>query len=165
MSATQIMKNQVFNDIVNILGLQWGEYNKAENLKFNKIIISSDADYDGDKICALLLVFANHFPELYEQDLIYRVVTPIITATKGKDHRVYYTREDYEKDANKLNGFVIKYLKGIGTQTNSDYKEMMSNPKLVKFTRDNLADMMLKKWFGKGNANTRKSMLKDEVES
>ena len=160
MTATQVMKNQVFNDIVNIIGLQWGEYNKAENLKFNKIIISSDADYDGDKICALLLVFVNHFPELFEQGLVYRVTTPIITATKGKDHRVYYTREDYDKDAKKLNGFVIKYLKGIGTQTDADYREMMRNPYLVKFTKDNLSDMMLNKWFGKGNAEVRKSMLK-----
>lgn len=165
MTATQVMKNQVFNDIVNILGLQWGEYNNVENLKFGKFIITSDADYDGDKIAALLLVFANHFPELYEQGFIYRVTTPIITATKGKDHRVYYTREDYNKDAKKLNGFVIKYLKGVGTQTNEDTKQMMSNPHLIKFTKDDLADMMIRKWFGKGNADTRKSMLKEEVES
>lgn len=165
MTATQVMKNQVFNDIVNILGLQWGEYNKIENLKFGKFIITSDADYDGDKIAALLLVFANHFPELFEQGFIYRVTTPIITATKGKDHRVYYTREDYNKDAKKLNGFVIKYLKGVGTQTNDDTKQMMSNPHLIKFTKDDLADMMIRKWFGKGNADTRKSMLKEEVES
>lgn len=165
MTPAQVMKNQVFNDLVNVLGLQWGEYNKVENLKFGKMIIASDADYDGDKICGLLLVFADHFPELFEQDFIYRVVTPIITATKGKDHRRYYTREEYEKDAKHLNGFVIKYLKGIGTQNNADYKLMMSEPKLIKFTRDNLAEMMLKKWFGKGNANTRKSMLKEDVES
>lgn len=164
MSPTQVMKNQVFNDIVNIIGLQWGEYNKAENLKFNKIIISSDADYDGDKICALLLVFADHFPELYEQGMIYRVVTPIITATKGKDHRVYYTREEYAKDEKKLNSFVIKYLKGIGTQTNDDYKAMMSNPKLIQFTKDDLAEIMIKRWFGKGLAEGRKSMLKENVE-
>ena len=73
---------------------------------------------------------------------------------------MYYTREDYDKDAKKLNGFVIKYLKGIGTQTDADYREMMRNPYLVKFTKDNLADMMLNKWFGKGNAEVRKSMLK-----
>ena len=60
MTATQVMKNQVFNDIVNILGLQWGEYNKVENLKFGKFIITSDADFDGDKICGLLLAFALH---------------------------------------------------------------------------------------------------------
>ena len=165
LSATQVMKNQVFNDIVNIIGLQWGQYNKLEDLKFGKFIITSDADYDGDKIASLLLVFINHFPELFEQGFIYRVVTPIITATKGKDHRVYYTREDYDKESKKLKGYVIKYLKGVGTQTNADTKEMMTNPKLIKFTKDDMTDMMLKKWFGKANASERKSMLKDDVES
>lgn len=165
MTATQVMKNQVFNDIVNILGLQWGQYNKVEDLKFGKFIITSDADYDGDKIASLLLVFANHFPELYEQNFIYRVVTPIITATKGKDHRVYYTREEYNKDSKRLKGYVVKYLKGVGTQTNADTKTMMENPHLIRFTKDDLADMMLKKWFGKGEASTRKNMLKEDVES
>lgn len=164
MSATQVMKNQVFNDIVNIIGLQWGQYNKLDDLKFGKFIITSDADYDGDKIASLLLVFAMHFPELFEQGFIYRVVTPIITATKGKDHKVYYNREDYDKDSKKLKGYVIKYLKGVGTQTNSDTKEMMTNPKLIKFTKDNMAELMVKKWFGKDNASERKSMLKEDVE-
>ena len=165
MTATQVMKNQVFNDLVNIIGLQWGEYNKKENLKFGKIIITSDADYDGDKICALLFVFFNHFPELFEQKLICRVITPIITATKGKDHRVYYTREEYEKDEKKLKGYVIKYLKGIGTQTTADYKEMLAHPILHYYTKDEMSDMMMKKWFGKGIAAERKSMLKDSVEA
>lgn len=165
MTATQVMKNQVFNDIVNVLGLQWGEYNKAENLKFGKIIIATDADYDGDKICGLLLVWSSHFPELFEQGLVYRVVTPIITATKGKDHRRYYTREEYEKDAKKLKGYIVKYLKGLGTQNDSDSKDMMQNPHLVQFTKDDLADMMLKKWFGKGIASERKAMMKEEVEA
>ena len=165
MTATQVMKNQVFNDIVNIIGLQWGEYNKVENLKFGKFIITSDADYDGDKIASLLLVFANHFPELYEQGFIYRVVTPIITATKGKDHKVYYTREEYEKESKKLKGYVIKYLKGVGTQTTADTKEMMTNPKLIQFNKDNMADIMIKKWFGKGEASMRKSMLKEDVQA
>lgn len=165
MTATQVMKNQVFNDIVNIIGLQWGEENKIENLKFGKIILASDADYDGDKICAIALVFMNHFPELFEQKMVYRVVTPIITATKGKDHRRYYTREEYESDAKKLKGFTIKYLKGIGTQNNSDAKEMMQNPRLIQFTKDDLADMMLKKWFGKGIADERKAMMKADVEA
>ena len=164
-TPTQVMKNQVFNDIVNIIGLQWGQYNRLEDLKFGKFIITSDADYDGDKIASLLLVFTMHFPELFDQKFIYRVVTPIITATKGKDHRVYYTREDYEKDSKKLKGYVIKYLKGVGTQTNADTKEMMSNPKLIQFTKDDMAEIMIKKWFGKGIATERKSMLKENVES
>ena len=42
---------------------------------------------------------------------------------------------------------------------------MMSNPKLIQFSKDDLADMMIKRWFGKGLAEDRKSMLKDIVES
>ena len=165
MTATQVMKNQVFNDLVNIIGLQWGQRNDKADLKFGKIVITSDADYDGDKICGLLFVFFNHFPELYEQGLICRVITPIISATKGKDHRLYYTREDYKKDEKKLNGYVIKYLKGVGTQSNSDYSLMMKNPILHYYTKDELAEMMLTKWFGKGIASERKDMLKENVEA
>ena len=165
MTPTQVMKNQVFNDIVNIIGLQWGQYNNVDDLKFGKIIIASDADYDGDKICGLLLVFINHFPELFEQGLIYRVISPIITATKGKDHKVYYTREEYDKDSKKLKGYVIKYLKGLGTQSNADYKAMMLNPYLIKFTKDDMAELMMKKWFGKGEASTRKNLLKEDIEA
>lgn len=165
MTPTQVMKNQCFNDIVNILGLQWGEYNKIENLKFGKFIITSDADYDGDKIAGILICFLNHFPELFEQGMIYRVVTPIISAVKGKDKRLYYNREDFDKDVKKLNGYVIKYLKGVGSQDDDSYKLMMQNPHLIKFTKDDLADMMLRKWFGKGQADTRKSMLKESVEA
>ena len=165
MTPTQVMKNQCFNDIVNILGLQWGEYNKIENLKFGKFIITSDADYDGDKIAGILICFLNHFPELFKQGMIYRVVTPIISAVKGKDKRLYYNREDFDKDVKKLNGYVIKYLKGVGSQDDDSYKLMMQNPHLIKFTKDDLADMMLRKWFGKGQADTRKSMLKESVEA
>lgn len=167
MTATQVMKNHVFNDIVNILGLQWGQYNKKESLKFGKIIIASDADYDGDKICALLMVFFNHFPELFEQKLVCRVITPVISATKGKDHRLYYTREEYAKDEKKLKGYVVKWLKGLGTQDNADYRLMMQNPILHYYTKDELSDTMLKKWFGKGAdaAKIRKGMMKDSVQA
>ena len=59
---------------------------------------------------------------------------------------------------------MIKYLKGVGTQTNIDTKEMMSNPKLIQFTKDDMAEIMVKKWFGKGDASVRKEMLKKDVE-
>ena len=165
MTPTQVMKNQVFNDLINIIGLQWGEYNDKSKLKFNKLVITSDADYDGDKICALLFVFFNHFPELFEQNLVCRVITPIISATKGKDHRLYYTREEYKKDEKNLKGFVIKYLKGVGTQTDADYKLMMEKPLLHFYNKDEMCDTMLLKWFGKGNAELRKDMLKNDVEN
>ena len=102
LSAVQIMKNQVFSDLINIIGLKWGEYNKAENLNFGKIIINSDMDPDGAHIAGLLLLFCNCFPELFEQKIVYRNISPIILAEKGKDIKEYYTLKAYKKDAGKV---------------------------------------------------------------
>ena len=170
-TATQVMKNQVFNDIVTIIGLQWGQYNKAEDLKFGKIVISSDADPDGDKIAALLLVFFNHFPELFEQGLICRSISPIIVASKGKpktknyDTKSFYSFEEYKKEEKKLKGYDIKHVKGLGTMNTIEYRQMMQNPIFHYFTKDEMADIMLKKWFGKGIAQERREMLKEDVEA
>lgn len=171
LSATQIMKNEVFNDIINILGLQWGEYNKKENLKFNKIIFASDMDPDGDKIASLLMLWASNWPELYEQKLIYRCVSPIIVASKGKrgtksyETKSYYSFDEYHKDEKKLKGYEIKHVKGLGTLNKEQSDDMFINTHLYQFRYDDIAEKMLKKWFGKGDAATRKNMLKEDVEA
>ena len=82
LSPVQIMKNQVFSDIINILGLKWGERNDASTLAFNRIVISSDADADGHHIAGLLMLFCNKFPELFEQGIVCRSISPIIISEK-----------------------------------------------------------------------------------
>lgn len=166
MSPIQIMKNQVFSDMVNILGLKWGEYNDATKLSFNKICIASDADQDGSKIAALLLVFFNHFPELFEQGLVCRLISPIIIATKGSDVKKYYTMKEFEKDEKKLgSSWKIKYCKGLGGLNNTETKEMMQHPIFHTFTKDEMSDSILRRWFAKGIAAERKDMMKKDLEA
>jgi DNA topoisomerase-2 len=166
MSPVQVMKNQVFSDIVNILGLKWGEYNDASKLAFNKICIASDADQDGSKIASLLLVFFNHFPELFEQGIVCRLISPIIIATKGSEKRKYYTMKEFEKDEKKLgSGWKIKYCKGLGGLNNDETREMMRQPIFHTFTKDEMADSMLRRWFAKGIASERKDMMKKDLEA
>lgn len=164
LGPSKIMANQELSDIITILGLQWGEKNKPENLNFGKIVIASDQDYDGFAISSLLLNFFNLFPELFEYNIICRSVTPIIVAEKGSDIKKYYKLDDYHNDEKNLKGYKITYLKGLGTQTNQLYKEMMQHPIFHYFSKDDLADLSLNRWFGKGNAKERKGMLKDDVE-
>lgn len=166
MTAIQVMKNQVFSDLVNILGLKWGEYNDASKLSFNKICIASDADQDGSKIASLLLVFFNHFPELFEQGLVCRLVSPIIIATKGSEKKKYYTMKEFEKDEKKLgSGWKIKYCKGLGGLNNEETREMMRQPIFHTFTKDEMTDSMLRRWFAKGIATERKNMMKEDLEA
>ena len=163
LSAVQIMKNEVFADIVNILGLQWGEYNDASKLAYNKIVICSDMDYDGSKIASLLLVFFNHFPELFEQKLICRSISPIIVAKKGNDEKKYISLDEYKKDEKSLKGWKILWNKGLGGLSAIAYKDMLRNPIFHYFKKDELAESSLRKWFAKGIAEERKEMLKDKV--
>ena len=163
LSAVQIMKNQVFSDLINIIGLKWGEYNKAENLNFGKIIINSDMDPDGAHIAGLLLLFCNCFPELFEQKIVYRNISPIILAEKGKDIKEYYTLKEYKKDEKNLKGYNIKYIKGLGSLPPKAYKKMMQDPHLHCYTKDDFADSTFRHWMAKGIAEERRESLKDKV--
>ena len=163
LSPVQIMKNQVFSDIINILGLKWGERNDASTLTFNRIVISSDADADGHHIAGLLMLFCNKFPELFEQGIVCRSISPIIIAEKGNDCRSYYTLKEYKKDEKNLKGFKIKYIKGLGTLENKYYRDMMQNPHFQVYSKDELADSTFRHWLAKGIADERRNALKDEV--
>ena len=108
----------------------------------------------------------NHFPELFEQGLVCRLISPIIVATKGTEKRKYYTMKEFEKDEKKLgSGWKIKYCKGLGGLNNEETREMMRNPIYHTFTKDEMADSMLRRWFAKGIAAERKDMMKDSLEA
>lgn len=159
MSGVQVLKNEVFSDLVSILGLKWGKEFKIEDLNFSKIVISSDADVDGDKIAALLLVFMNNWPELFEYNIICRSISPIIIGTKGKDEKKFYTIEDYVANEKKLKGYAIKYCKGLSGLNQKQTKEMYQEPIFHFFKKDETCDLIMKNWFDKDMSDERKRML------
>lgn len=163
LAPSKIMDNKELSELFNIIGLQWGQKNDVTKLNFSKIIIATDADFDGNKISALLLVFFNRFPELFEAGMVYKSITPIIVARKGSDEKKYYKIEDYKKEENKLKGYKISYYKGLGSLSSDGYKEMMTSSTLHQFTKDVHSDMNINLWFGKHGAKERQNKLKDEV--
>ena len=163
LSASKVMSNKELADLVSIIGLQWGQKNKKEDLNFNKIIIATDADHDGDKIAGILLVFFNKFPELFEYEMICRSMSPIMIATKGTEKIKIYTFKEYKEREKELKGYEIKYAKGLGSLNNEEYKEMIQHPMLHVYRRDEMAEQSINRWFGKGVAKERRHVLKDEV--
>lgn len=159
LTPSQIMKNECFSDLVSILGLQFGKENDPKELNYGKIVIASDADVDGDKIAALLLVFYNYWPELFEHNLVVRSVSPIIIATKGKQKQFFYSLDEFRKVQNKYKGWVLRYAKGLGGLNASEYRDMLQNPIFMTFKKDELSDSMLRRWFSKDNSDDRKNML------
>ena len=159
-SPIQIMKNEVFNDLVTVIGLKWGKDFNINDLNFGKIVISTDADTDGDKIAALLLLFFNNWPELFEKNIVCRNISPIIISRKGKDCKKFYTMEEFKNEEKKLKGYTHKYVKGLGGLSDKESKEMYQDPKFLYFKKDEAADSMFRKWFNKGESDVRKDMLK-----
>ena len=142
--------NDVYNDLITILGLKFGKEFDIKDLNFGKIVISTDADVDGDKIAALLLLFFSNWPELIEKHIVCRSISPIIIAKKGKERKKYYSIAEFKADEKKLkSGWMIKYAKGLSGLDAVETKEMMRNPIFMYFEYDSNANSMFKRWFGK----------------
>ena len=160
MTPLQIMKNEVFNDIVTILGLKWGKEFNIDDLNFGKIVISTDADVDGDKIASLLILFFNNWPELFDKNIVCRNISPIVISRKGKDCQKFYSMDEFKEAEKKLKGYSHKYVKGLGGLSDKESKEMYQEPKFLYFKKDEAADSMFRKWFNKSESDERKNMLK-----
>lgn len=165
MTPVQIMKNEVFNDIITILGLEFGSSFDIKKLKYDRIVIATDADVDGDKIAALLILFFYmNWPEIISNHILSRIEVPIIIASKGKNKKVYYKMDDYRAEQKEVKSWQIKYVKGWAGYTPSEYREIIRGDKFVYFRCDRLCESMLRKWFGK-DADTRKELMSEVIKS
>ena len=159
MTPVQIMKNDVFNDIITILGLKFGKEFNIKDLNFGKIVLSTDADVDGDKIAALLLLFFRMWPELIKEKIVCRSISPIIIAKKNKERKKYYSIADFKADEKKLkSNWIIKYVKGLSGLDAEETKDVMRNPIYLYFDYDKDADEMFERWFG-SDSNQRKQLM------
>lgn len=156
---TQIMQNEVFNDIITVTGLKFGEEFDIKNLKFSKIVISSDMDVDGHHIAGLLQQFFSNWPELFELGIVVRSISPIIIAKKSKQSRSYYSFEDYKKDASKLKGWTIKYAKGLGGLNMEESKEMYQNPHFEVYRLDENSEDTFNLWFSDDSESRKKVLI------
>jgi len=130
-STQKIKENKEIQNLISILGLEIGKkYENTDDLRYGKCIIYTDADVDGIHIKGLLMnFFENFFPELLKIDFLYEFITPILKGKKGKDIKSFYTINDYQTalDKGELNGYSIKYYKGLGTSTPLESKEYFKN--------------------------------------
>jgi DNA gyrase/topoisomerase IV subunit B len=147
------------------IGLKLGE--EPKNLRYGKIYIYTDADPDGDSIAALLINFFNkYWPELFEDGIIYKVLTPLVVAKKGKSSLNFYTNEEFEKWLNNKNisqnTWNIEYKKGLAALEDDEYEEIIKSPNIIQIKNDKEANISLDAWFGKDSTPRKKKLLKKE---
>lgn len=134
MKPVNIMKNKELNDIINILGLKLG-VDSSNDMLYNDIAIMTDADVDGKgSIYPLLLAFFYQWPCLFKQGKIKFCKTPIVISKKGKDIKWFYDLDSHAKA--KLKGYSDRYIKGLGSLTEKEYKKVINEPVFDTVTID-----------------------------
>ena len=104
---------------------------RSEDLRYDKIIIMSDADIDGAHIKNLFYTFIWNFcPELIYDGHIYAGVPPLYKITIGKEYKYIKNDEELEKfrEANKGRSYTVNRLKGLGEMSVDETEETLTDP-------------------------------------
>ena len=143
---------------MNILNL---DPENDKSCKFEKIIISTDADPDGLGHIASLItnLFYKWFPNVIRQGKLYILQTPLMSGDEGRKIRYFYSMKDYEtltKMGKKFTG--IRYLKGLGSLSRADWEFVFADMHLLRIAEDSRSSKMLEMAFGL-SAGLRKKWL------
>ena len=93
----KILENQEMSDIVKILSAGFGNNNfDTSKIPFDKIVIATDSDFDGDQIELLLITFFfTYMRPLVESGKLYKAVTPLYIIGEGEEEKYLYTEKEY----------------------------------------------------------------------
>lgn len=165
-SVRKVEQTEEIANLKKIVGLESGrEYADVKSLRYGRILIMTDQDYDGSHIRGLLI---NMFHELWHTLLavpgfLAYMSTPIVKATKGKQVKSFYTQYEYEewKKTDASRGWSVKYYKGLGTSTRDEAKEYFQKLNIMpyKYTGKE-SDASIDLAFNKAKADDRKDWLK-----
>lgn len=139
-SLDKITQNQEIKDMIEALGCGIKENYKEENLRYEKIIIMTDADVDGAHIASLLMTFFyQQMPKLIENGHLYIATPPLYKIVIGSNN--YYALDDDDKDM-----ILKKMVKGNQKVEISRFKGLgeMSAQQLKETTMDKKKRMLLK---------------------
>lgn len=127
-TADKIKANQELADLVLALGCGSGKHFDPKALRYEKIVIMTDADVDGSHIASLLMTFFHQeMPELIRLGHIFIAQPPLYRITKGTE--TIYAKDDAEKDkivaelSKKQGKIDIGRFKGLGEMTPAQLKE------------------------------------------
>jgi DNA gyrase/topoisomerase IV subunit B len=165
MPATKVIQNQEVKDLLAGIGLRLGE--EPKDLRYGKILIYSDADPDGDSIAGLLInFFGRYWPEMFAQERICRVMTPLVVVKKKDEKKWFYTAAEFEEwqTAQKdLSKWDIAYKKGLAALEDDEYREIIQNPNLFSIQFDKDFKHTLDAWFGSDPAPRKERIMGTQI--
>ena len=144
-AAGKLQQNQELADLVQALGCGTGGKYREDDLRYDRVIIMTDADVDGAHIASLLLTFFyREMPQLITQGHLYLAMPPLYRMTQGS--KTEYARDDAHraqlmKTVFKGNAKVdVGRFKGLGEMMPAQLKETTMKPGNRTLVRVDIAD-------------------------
>jgi len=162
-----VYENEEFNLLQHALDIEEG----LETLRYNQVVISTDADVDGMHIRLLLLTFfLQFFPELVRNGHLYILETPLFRV-RNKQETIYCYSEEEKKAAMKKLGKTseITRFKGLGEISPDEFKQFIGDgmrllPVLIQ--KDKTIADLLERYMGKNTPDRQEFIIENlRVES
>ncbi len=154
-----VYENEEFNLLQHALNIESG----LDELRYNQVIISTDADVDGMHIRLLLLTFFLQFyPDLVRQNHLFILETPLFRVRNKKSTKYCYSEEEKQQAMSTLGSDPeVTRFKGLGEISPSEFKQFISSeirlaPVLLK--KGNSIQSILQYYMGK-NTQERQAFI------
>ena len=142
-SPIKTLSSEEILNLITAIGTGVKENLDISKLRYNKIIIMTDADVDGQHIMTLLLTFFfRYMPELIENGNIYVALSPLYRIRKNKDYYVY-SEEELKKLIDKLGKADVQRFKGLGEMNPEQLWETAMDPKKRILKKVTIEDAVL----------------------
>ena len=132
-SSAKLSQNQLLSDLIQALGVGTGTKYRDDDLRYERVIVMTDADVDGAHIASLLITFFyQEMPDLIESGHLYLAVPPLYKLTHGA--KSFYATTEAQRDALLKREFAanakveISRFKGLGEMNAQQLKETTMDP-------------------------------------
>jgi len=141
-NPARALSSEMISNIITAMGTGVGEHFDINKLRYNKIIIMTDADVDGQHIKALMLtLFFRYTPQLVEAGHIFVAVAPFFKIKKGmKEYYVYNDKELKAKMVDLGNKGEVSRFKGLGEMNDEQLWDTTMNPKTRRLKQVSIED-------------------------
>ena len=167
---SDILANEEIATIINTIGAGYGSNFDVNEMEYDKIIIMTDADFDGSHIQCLLLTFFYRFmKDLVDNGKLYIAMPPLYKMTFSSKKSVYVYTDQEKADLSEKNEVVnIQRYKGLGEMNASELAETTMNVEtrsLIKVVNEDklLSDKRISVLMGE-DVEPRKAWIEENVD-
>lgn len=164
-SRRRVAENEELNLLISALGVE----EDLENLRYNNIIVATDADDDGMHIRMLVLTFImKYYPDLIRRGHVHILQTPLFRVRNKKQVLYCYSADDKQEAIAKLKtGVEITRFKGLGEISSEEFVDFIGENMrldLVKLSEDESISDIMEFYMG-DNTTDRQNFIRQNLRS